>query len=70
MQIFEYFLSTSENSNAEKNDSSMENNVKVAGLPNACDISTQTEKFLDLTKGPFNEDIFEEQETMSSHTEV
>ena len=39
----------------------MANTDEITGLPTACDLSTQTEDVLDLTKKPSKEDVFEEQ---------
>ena len=44
--------------NPEQTDTSMTNNEEVTGLSSACDHSTQTENVLDMTKEPFEDDLF------------
>ena len=59
-----------ETSNFEQTDTSKDNTDDITGLPTACDLSTQTEDVLDLTKTPSKEDVLEEQgKSLQSHSQ-
>ena len=48
----------------------MANTDEITGLPTACDLSTQTEDVLDLTKTPSKEDVLGEQgKSLQSHSQ-